>query len=126
MNFEKAYKALLNGDSIRRKEWESLMHIKKIKDIVKTYRGEYTNFYADTRVLISDGWFLLDDPSKEMNFIDVIEALKAKKQVKHKSWEDQRFIFLDKDKIALCKAVEYEFMPSWLDLTSVDWELMKT
>lgn len=129
MNFDKAYKELIAGKKIRRKEWEPLMHMRIINGCVKTYKGEYTNFYADASVIISNGWIIVaDDDKKELNFLQAIEALRNKLVITHKDWLEEKtdkFIFIDHDKIALCKSVEFEFMPTWKCLNSDDWQIMK-
>lgn len=126
MNFNKAHKELLNGERIRRKEWEPLMHmfINEKKDNIITYRGEHTAFYANSSFLLSDGW-ILEGSEKELSFLEALDLLKMKAKLTHKSWRPHEFIFVDGDKFALCKAVEYPFMPSYKDFCSSDWEILK-
>ncbi len=128
MIFEKAYKELLQGKKIRRKEWEPLMHIRIVEDKVKTFKGEYTNFYSDASILISDDWKVIDGDGQYINFVDALEQIKNKKCITRKNWEEnnlQKFIFLDKDQLAICKEIEFEFMPTYKCLCSQDWEIMK-
>lgn len=124
MNFEKAFKELLAEKKIRRKEWEAFMHLKLHDGIVKTFKGEYTNFNADADILISKGWLVIDGDGVELTFLEVIEQLKNKKSITHKDWVEQ-FIFVDADQIALCRSVAFEFMPTYKCLCSTDWEVMK-
>lgn len=128
MNFEKAYKELLSGKKIRRKEWEPLMHLRMIDGRLKTFKGEHSNFYANSDVLLSTGWKVVDGDGQYIDFLQALEELKNKKHLTHKDWEENRyekFIFVDKDQIAVCKAVEFDFMPTWRCLNSLDWEIMK-
>lgn len=125
MNFANAYDALNEGHKIRRKDWEPLMHLKKVDNEVKTYRGEYTNFYADTSVILSTGWQVVDGDGKDLNFVEAIEQLRNKKKLTNAKWSGETFIFIDNDKIAMCKPIEYEFMPSWACLNAIDWVIMK-
>lgn len=123
MNFEKAFKELLAENKIRRKEWESFMHLKFHDGTIKTFKGEYTNFNADADILISKGWLVIDGDGTELTFIQAIEQLKNKKSITHKDWIEQ-FIFVDSDQIALCRSVAFEFMPTYKCLCSNDWEIM--
>lgn len=128
MNFEKAYKELMLGKKIRRKEWEKLMHMCLSGEIVKTFKGEYTNFYDDSNVLTTSGWLIIDGDGKELSFVEAIEELKNKKCITHKKWLENKsdeFIFIDHDQIAMCRSVEFKFMPTWKCLTSSDWEILK-
>lgn len=128
MNFEKAFKELMNGKKIRRKEWESLMHMRIIKNVVKTFKGEYTNFFSSSEILTSDGWLVVDGDSAEFTFIEALEHLKNKKSITHKDWlekQSDKFIFVDKDQMACCRSVEYSFMPTYQCFCATDWEIMK-
>jgi hypothetical protein len=128
MNFEKAHKELLKGKKIRRKEWEPLMHMSLVNNELKTFKGEYTNFYDKANVLITSDWIVIDGDGSYINFVQVIEELKNKKHITCKKWVEEKsdtFIFLDSDRIALCRSIEFDFMPTWMCLTSSDWELMK-
>jgi len=128
MNFDKAHKELLAGKKIRRKEWEPLMHMRIIDGHVKTFKGEYTNFYKDADIITTSGWLVVDGDNTELTFVEAIEQLKAKKQLTHKNWleeQSDKFIFIDHNRIAMCKSVEFEFMPTWPCLNSDDWQIMK-
>ena len=124
MNFEKAHKELLAGKKIRRKEWEPFMHLRLIDGMVKTFKGENINFYGDARLLISTGWRVVDGDGKMMSFIDALEELKQKKAITREDLEDG-FLFVDKGNLALCRPIEYDFMPTFNCLCSVDWEIIK-
>jgi hypothetical protein len=128
MNFEKAHKELLAGKKIRRKEWETLMHMRIIDNVVRTFKGEYTNFYEDAKVLTTQGWLVIDGDGKELSFVEALEELRNKKCLTHKDWVEKKsdiFIFIDHDKIAICKSVQFDFMPTWKCLNSNDWEILK-
>jgi hypothetical protein len=128
MNFDKAHKELLSGKKIRRKEWEPLMHMRIIDGHVKTFKGEYTNFYKDADIITTNGWLVVDGDNIELTFVEAIGQLKAKKQLTHKNWleeQSDKFIFIDHNRIAMCKSVEFEFMPTWECLNSDDWQIMK-
>lgn len=127
MQFEKALKELLKGKKIRRKEWEQFMHIRLIDNVVKTYKGDYTNFYQDANLLLSVGWIVLDGDGKELTFLEALEELKQKKKIVYKAWlEDKKdkFVFIDHNQFVMCTAIEYQFMPTYQDLLSTDWEVM--
>ena len=124
MNFEKALKELLSGKKIRRKEWGHLTHLKIIDNKVIAFRGEVTHFNEDPDLLISKGWKIVDGDGTEMTFMEGIEQLKAKKCLTRNEM-GEAFIFIDNDNIALCKPVEFAFMPSWKCLNASDWETMK-
>jgi hypothetical protein len=128
MNFEKAFRELMKGKKIRRKEWEPLMHISLREGKVKTYQGEYTHFYNDSNILVSTGWIVIDGDGKELTFIEALEELKAKKKITNKSWlesgEPHKFLFIDDNQFTLCQAIEFEFMPTYQCLISTDWEIM--
>lgn len=125
MNFENAHKKLLEGKKIRRKDWEPFMHLSLSGGEVKTFRSETSNFYSHTSMLISNGWRVVDGDGKDLSFIDALEELRNKKHIDREEWQCNKFIFVDHDAIVACYAVEYEFMPSYKDMISTDWELLK-
>lgn len=128
MQFEKAYKELLKGKKIRRKEWETFMHLRFQNNEVKAYKGDYTHFYNNANILISDDWMVLDGDGKVLSFLESIEELKNKKKLTNKKWLEEKldkFIFIADNQFTMCTAVEYEFMPTWEDLMSSDWEVMQ-
>lgn len=124
MNFEKAHKELLAGKKIRRKEWEPYMHLRLINDHVKTFKGENVSFYGYPDLLISHEWIVVDGDGKKLNFLEALEELKQKKAISQVDKTDC-FIFVDNGNLALCRQVEYEFMPTFKCLCSNDWEVMK-
>lgn len=129
MNFEKAYKEMMNGKKIRRKEWEPFMHLQYKDKKVKTYKGEYTDFYNNANVLISEGWKIVDGDGKEFSFVQALEELKNKKKLTNDRWVEETnknfFIFIDVGQIVICKSVEFDFMPSYKCLCADDWEIMR-
>lgn len=125
MNFEKAYKELLAGKKIRRKEWDPFTHLRLIDGVLKTFESEVTSFYTDVGVLITDGWTVVDGDGMQLSFIDALEALKQKKCITREAMGDA-FIFIDNDgQFATCRPVAYHFMPTFKCLCSTDWEIMK-
>lgn len=124
MNFDKAYKELLAGKKIRRKEWEPLMHIRIIDGEVLAFRGEHKIFYQDSNILTSDGWMVVDGDGKQMKFIDALQELRNKKCITRESMGDA-FVFVDKDQLATCNPVKFDFMPTWRCLNSDDWSILK-
>jgi hypothetical protein len=124
MNFDKAHKELLSGKKVRRKEWEPLMHLRLIEGKVKAYKGENISFYTDSNILLSTGWKVIDGDGSVLTFLEALEELKQKKHVKMENMEDA-FIFVDNGQFAMCRQVEYEFMPTFKCLCSNDWEIIK-
>lgn len=124
MNFENAMKELLEGKKIRRKEWEPFMHLKIIDDLVQTFRGENIEFFADAKVLISTGWRLFGDGNGCFDFVHAVAELKLNKTVTHEMLEGG-YLFIDHGKLAICRPIQYSFMPTFKDLCSNDWEIMK-
>lgn len=124
MNFEKAHKELLSGKKIRRKEWEPYMHLRLVNDAVKTFRGENISFYGNANLLLSKDWMVVDGDAKKLSFLEALEELKQKKAITRDEAMDS-FIFVDNGNLAMCRAVEYEFMPTFKCLCSTDWEIMK-
>jgi len=88
MIFEKAHKELLLGKKIRRKEWEPLMHLRMVGKGVKTFRGEHTNFYTNSSIIISDGWKVIDGDGTYINFLQALEELRNKKWLTCREWEE--------------------------------------
>jgi len=125
MLFEKAHKELLAGKKIRRKEWEKLMHLRLIDDDVIAFRGEFSNFYDTPNILISKDWLVVDGDGTKFNFLEAIDQLRNKKCLRLDHWEEDKFLFIDKDKMAVCKPVKFDFMPSWEELQLTDWEILK-
>jgi hypothetical protein len=124
MNFEKAHKELLSGKKIRRKEWEPYMHLRLINDVIKTFRGENISFYGNANLLLSKDWLVVDGDGKKLTFLEALEELKQKKAITRYEELDS-FIFIDNGNLAMCRQVEYEFMPTFKCLCSTDWEVMK-
>ncbi len=124
MNFEKAYKELLLGKKIRRKDWEPLMHLRLMDGEVKTFKGENINFYGSSDILISTGWRVVDGDGTGLTFIEALEELKLKKAITRDELKEG-FIFVDQGSLALCRPIEYIFMPSFKCLCSLDWEIIK-
>lgn len=128
MTFDDAFAELMLGKKIRRKEWEHLTHMRLIDRVVKTYRGEYTNFHSNCNVITSNGWLILNGDGKNMSFIEALTELKNKKFLTHIEWLENKidkFIFVDNDQIATCSAVEFVFMPTYKCFCATDWEVMK-
>lgn len=125
MNFDKAYKELMLGKKIRRKEWDALMHLRLIDGIVKAFHGETHSYYDKCEILTTDKWKVVDGDGKELTFIEAIEELKLKKSIRKDNWVEDAFLFVDKDQLAFCKPVEFDFMPTWKCLTNSDWEILK-
>jgi hypothetical protein len=125
MNFEKAYNELLQGKNIRRKSWEPLMHLSLREGEIKAFRGEHSSFYGELSMMMTTGWRTVEDGPQRLTFIEAIEHLKNKNRITHESWKEHVFIFVDGENIAICKPVEYTFMPSFKDFCSQDWEAMK-
>lgn len=124
MIFEKAHAELMKGKKIRRKEWETLMHLRIIDGKVTAFRGEHSSYYIGCQILTTDGWIVVDGDNTKMTFLEAIEQLKLKKSITKDDWRD-KFLFIDKDQIAICHPVEFDFMPTWKCLNSSDWEIMK-
>lgn len=124
MNFDKAHKELLAGKKIRRKDWEPFMHLRLIDGKVKTFKGENINYYANSQLLISKGWKVVDGDDKELTFIEALEELKLKKSITNEAMGDA-FIFVDQGNLAMCRPVEYDFMPTFKCFCSNDWETCK-
>lgn len=124
MNFEKAHKELLAGKKIRRKEWEVFMHLRLMDGLVKTFKAENVTYYVNSNLLISTGWRVVDGDGKALDFPEALEELKLKKAITNDQLRDG-FIFIDQGALALCRPVEYDFMPSFKCLCSSDWEVVK-
>lgn len=124
MNFEKAHKELLAGKKIRRKEWEAFQHLRLIDGRVKTFKGENINFYGYPDLLLSNEWQVVDGDGKKLSFVEALEELKLKKAITH-SERPNCFIFVDNGHLALCREIEYDFMPDFKCFCSNDWEIMK-
>ncbi len=125
MNFEKAFDDLTAGKRIRRKRWEPLMHLHQQNKNIITYRGETTHLYEDANVILSTGWNVVGE-NKKLTFIEALTELKLKKHLTHENmFMTGSYIFIDNNQFAICKPVEYNFMPSFEDLCSTDWEVMK-
>lgn len=124
MNFEKAHKELLNGKKIRRKEWESHMHLRMIEKNIVAYRGEITRFYDAPNILLSNDWEVVDGDGTKMNFLEALEILKQKKAVTREEMCGA-FLFVDDNQLAICRPVEYVFMPTFKCMCLNDWEIMK-
>jgi len=124
VNFDKAFKELIAGKSIRRKKWCDLMCIRKIEDDLKTFKGESLHLYSNSSLLLSDGWLIVDSDGTKMPFVEALNALKLNKKITHENMNGG-YIFIDNGSFAKCVAVEYDFMPTYEDICSNDWELIK-
>lgn len=124
MNFEKAYAEMLDGKSIRRKEWEAMQHMRLVKKEVATYRAETSNYFANANTLLTTGWRVVDGDGTEMTFVEALAHLKQKKTVTRDGL-DGGYVLVDNGNLALCKPVESDYMPTYKDLCAMDWETMK-
>jgi hypothetical protein len=124
MNFENASKELFEGKKIRRKEWEHFMHLKIVDDLVQTFKGENITFFGDAKILTTHGWRVVGWDGEPMSFVQSLEQLKQKKSVTHDIL-DGGFLFVDQGNLAICRPVKYDFMPSYKDFCSNDWEVVK-
>jgi len=124
MNFDKAFKELLSGKKIRRKEWEKLRYLQIKDNRVVAFQGEYTHFHDDSNVLMSDGWIVVDGDGARMTFIEALDALRKKQCITCERMGDS-FIFIDNDQLTLCKPVEFSFIPTWKCMNSDDWQIIK-
>lgn len=125
MIFSKAYIELLEGKRIRRKEWDPLLHLKLINKKVTAFRGETTSFSEDCTVINSHQWQIVGGDGTKLSFVAALEELKNKRYITRDGWEEHKYLFIDKDQFAVCRPVEYEFMPSFKCFCASDWEVMK-
>ena len=84
MNFDKAFKELMAGKKIRRKEWEKLKYLQIRDGEVIAYQGEYTHYYQNSSVLLSIGWLVVDGDGTCLTFMEAIEELRNKKCITKK------------------------------------------
>ena len=124
MNFEKIFIELTKGKKIRRKNWEPLMHMKIVNGEIITYKGESFHMHSDAKILLTKDWSLVDDDSKKFPFVEALNELKQKKYITHESLNGG-YVFIDNNTLAICKPIEYMFMPTFEDLCAIDWETMK-
>lgn len=125
MNFDKAYRELLAGKKIRRKEWEAFLHLRMVGETVKAFRGENANFYSDSGIIVSEDWIVIDGDGKKLTFIEALEEMKQKKAITRESWAPDTFMFVNNGNFVICRPVECEFMPTYGCFCSADWEIMK-
>jgi len=125
MNFDKAYKELLAGKKIRRKEWEAFLHLRMIGDTVKAFHAENIDFYSGSEILVSEDWTVVDGDDTKLTFIEALEELKLKKAITRETWREDTFMFVNNGNFVICKPVECEFMPTYACFCSADWEVMK-
>lgn len=128
MNFEKAFKELNEGKKIRRKEWPKLTCMKLVDGKIKTYRAEHKMYFEDANIVLSNDWVVMDGDGKLLNFLDALKELEAKKWIAKKEWMNEKleqFILVDNGQLAMCKQVEFLFMPTYKCFQSNDWEIMK-
>ena len=124
MNYEKAHKELLAGKKIRRKEWEKYMHLQLVDGQIKTFKGEITLFSADSNILISTGWKIVDGDGEEVTFLEAVEFLRQKKCITKNSL-GEGYLFIDNGQWAMCKPIQFQFMPTFMCLSANDWEIIK-
>jgi hypothetical protein len=124
MNFEDAFTQLMCHKKIRRKKWEPLMHMKIDKFEIRTYKGESFGLHSGAEILLTKDWYVIGEEEPKYTFVEALPELKKKKMLTNESL-DGGYIFIDNGHLAICKPVEYEFMPTFEDMTSLDWETMK-
>ena len=125
MIFAKAYIELLEGKRIKRKEWDSLSHLKLIDKKVTAFRGETTMFSGDSSIINSHQWKVVGGDGTRLSFVEAIEELKQKRFITREGWEENEYLFIDKDMFAVCKPVKFDFMPTFKCFCSQDWEVMR-
>jgi hypothetical protein len=114
----------MSGKKIRRKEWEHLLHLRLIGTVIKAFRGEITNFYNNPDFIQTKDWVVVDGDGKKLSFLEALEELKAKQSITREDM-GEAFIFVDNGNLALCRPVEYDFMPTFKCLCATDWEILK-
>lgn len=124
MNFDDAFAQLKAGKKIRRKKWEPLMHMKIKDEYILTYRGESFGLHSSSDILLTKGWYVLGEEGVSLNFVDTLSELKKKKMISN-DLLNGGYIFIDNGDLAMCKPIEYSFMPTFEDMCSLDWEIMK-
>jgi len=124
MNFEKAFKQLLTGKKIRRKAWEPNMHMRVNDSGIQTYKSEVSTHHMNADVFLTKDWKVLDGDGMLLTFMEALEELKLKKFITREGMGDS-FLFIDNGVFAICKAVEYDFMPTFQCLCSNDWEVIQ-
>lgn len=126
MNFTKAYKELMAGEKIRRKGWEKYLHIQLVEKEAIVFKGEINNFYTDASVITSNDWMVRhQEDNKKYTFIEALDLLKQGNILKREDWETDTFLFVSDNQLVICHKVRYDFMPSYEDLMSTDWEILK-
>lgn len=125
MIFKKAYIELLDGKRIRRKEWEPLLHLKLVDKKVTAFRGETTLFSGNCDVLNSHQWKVVGGDQTRLSFVEALEELSQQRFITREGWGENEYLFIDRDQFAVCKPVEFEFMPTFKCLRAQDWEVMK-
>lgn len=124
MNFEKAYTEMVAGKMIRRKNWEPLQHMRIVDEKVITYRTETSQYVSGAQVLTSSGWRIFGDDGDSFTFIEGISHLKNKKWITHDQLNGG-YIMVDTANLAVCRPVQYDYLPNYQDMCAIDWELIK-
>lgn len=123
MNFEKIHAELLSGKKIRRKAWGAFQHLCLIDGQVQAFHGETIEFYGNPGLLVTKDWYVVGAEERKLSFVDALFELKQGKYLAH--GESKEFLFIHNGELAICRQMAYDFMPTFKDLCSNDWETMK-
>jgi hypothetical protein len=101
------------------------MHLRLINGEIIAFKADSIEFYINSNILISNKWIVIDGDGSYYSFIEALEYLKNKKSIRQDDWPEDAFLFVDKDQFTFCKPIQFDFMPTWKCLNSLDWEIMK-
>ncbi len=129
MDFNEAYTALFESKKIRRKIWDEgtylqfdgLMEFKAFSQDFKPFRYDLTILNPE------DCWVIVGQSDiKIFNFREIIPEILEGKKVKLKDWNDDTYIILSECKKFLYRReiIEYDFVPTFVCFTSLDWEIL--
>jgi hypothetical protein len=126
MDLKEALGQLAEGKKIRRRNWPSLLFLKKDKDKIVCFRQETILFDYDLSILDSVGWSEVGEEDENLSFSEAVERLFHMKKITLNEWpedcylqqsENGREIYMKKDSI-------YSFVPTFECLSATDWEVI--
>ena len=133
MNFQEAIDSLNKGESIRRKSWDALVHLKivevpydngEVEQRLTAYRQEAVPFTYNKTIMVSTDWVVCGTVD-EITFPAAVEMLKKRFKVRLKAWAPTTFLELAPDgkELFMRKLCEYDYTPSFECFSATDWEL---
>jgi hypothetical protein len=123
MKFSEIMDLLKSGSRVTREKWkDGVCFIYNAPDVI-SLQPRVTHFQYNESIMISEGWTIDTDYSKEYKFSEIIPFLMKGSIAKLKEWKKDNYIYLDKPtKMLVFHSMEtFPFIPDFESFIAEDW-----